>query len=76
MNFVWSVMRDFCSCDRSQRFPMPPDLKDWVADDDLVHFIAEVFEQVDLNAFHVSRTGPDKAQYHPHMMLGSANLLL
>lgn len=49
---------------------LPPDLKDWVADDDLAHFIAEAAERVDMRAFHVSRTGSGKSQYHPRMMLG------
>ena len=63
-------MKNFRSYDRSQRFLMLPDLKDWVADDDLVHFIAEAVEHVDMHAFHVSRTGSGNPQYHPRMMLG------
>ncbi len=41
-----------------------------MADDDLAHFIVEAIERVDMRAFHVSRTGSGKAQYHPRMMLG------
>jgi len=63
-------MTNFRSYDRSQRMLLPPDLKDWVADDDLAHFIVEAVERVDMRAFHVSRTGSGKAQYHPRMMLG------
>lgn len=63
-------MRNFRDYDRSQRMLLPPDLKDWVADDDLAHFIVEAVERVDMHAFHVSRTGSGKAQYHPRMMLG------
>lgn len=48
---------------------MPPDLADWVADDDLAHFIVAAVERVDIASFHVSRTGSGKAQYHPRMML-------
>ncbi len=62
-------MRNFRDYDRSQRLLLPPDLKDWVADDDLAHFIVEAVERVDMGAFHVSRTGSGKAQYHPRMML-------
>ncbi len=62
-------MRNFRDYDRSQRLLLPPDLKDWVADDDLAHFIVEAAERVDMRAFHVSRTGSGKAQYHPRMML-------
>ena len=63
-------MKNFRSYDRSQRMLLPPDLKDWVADDDLAHFIVEAAERVDMGAFHISRTGSGKAQYHPRMMLG------
>lgn len=62
-------MRNFRDYDRSQRFLLPPDLGDWVADDDLAHFIVEAVERVDISTFHVSRTGSGKAQYHPRMML-------
>jgi transposase len=62
-------MKNFRSYDRSQRMLLPPDLKDWVADDDLAHFIVEAAERVDMGAFHISRTGSGKAQYHPRMML-------
>lgn len=40
-----------------------------MADDDLAHFIVAAVERVDISAFHVSRTGSGKAQYHPRMML-------
>jgi len=49
---------------------LPPDLCEWVSDDDLAHFIVEAAERVEMHAFHVSRTGSGKAQYHPRMMLG------
>lgn len=62
-------MANFRDYDRSQRLLLPPDLKDWVAGDDLVHFIVEAVERVDVWSFHVSRTGSGKAQYHPRMML-------
>ena len=62
-------MKNSRSYDRSQRLLLPPDLRDWVADDDLAHFIVEAVERVDMAAFSVSRTGSSKAQYHPRMML-------
>lgn len=62
-------MKNFRAFDRSQRFLLPPDLKDWVADDDLAHFVIEAVERVEMCNFHVSRTGSGKAQYHPRMML-------
>ena len=62
-------MTNFRSYDRSQRLLLPPDLNEWVADDDLAHFVIEAAERVDMHSFHVSRTGSGKAQYHPRMML-------
>ena len=62
-------MSNFRDYDRRQRLLLPPDLSDWVSGDDLVHFICAAVERVDISAFHVSRTGSGKAQYHPRMML-------
>ncbi len=63
-------MKNFRSYDRSQRLLLPLDLNEWVAEDDLAHFIAEAVERVDMHAFSVSRTGSGKAQYHQRMMPG------
>ena len=62
-------MSNFKSYERDQPLLMPIDLREWVAGDDLVHFIIEAAERVDISAFHVSRTGSGVAQYHPRMML-------
>lgn len=62
-------MVNFISYDRTQRLLLPPDLCDWVGDDDLVHFIIEAVERVDISSFKVNWRGHGKAQYHPRMML-------
>jgi len=62
-------MANFISYDRSQAFLLPPDLRDWIGDDDLVHFIVEAVERVHIGAFKVNWRGHGKAQYHPRMML-------
>lgn len=62
-------MANFISYDRTQAFLLPPDLRDWIGDDDLVHFIVEAVERVDIGAFKVNWRGHGKAQYHPRMML-------
>ena len=54
---------------RDQAFLLPPDLRDWVPEDDLAHFVIEAVERVDLGAFKVNRRGSGSAQYHPRMML-------
>ena len=62
-------MSKFVDCDRGQAFLLPADLRDWVASDDLAHFVIEAVERVDLGAFKVNRRGTGSAQYHPRMML-------
>lgn len=48
---------------------LPYDLRDWVADDDFVHFIIEAIESIPLEIFHFNRHGTGSASYHPHVML-------
>lgn len=62
-------MARFVPYDRGQVLLLPPDLGDWVGDDDLVHFIIEAVERVDIGAFAVNWRGTGKEQYHPRMML-------
>ena len=62
-------MSRFVDCGRDQAFLLPPDLRDWVPEDDLAHFVIEAVERVDLGAFKVNRRGSGSAQYHPRMML-------
>ena len=37
--------------DQPQRYLLPPDLRDWLPDDDLVHFVVEAVERVPMLAF-------------------------
>ena len=62
-------MANFISDDRTQALLLPPDLGDWVPDDDMAHFIIAAVERVGLLAFKVNWKGTGKAQYHPRMML-------
>lgn len=48
---------------------LPPDLRDWVDEDDLVHFVIEACERLPLGAFRVNHRGSGSAQMPPHMML-------
>ena len=59
----------FVSVDRNQPLLLPPDLREWVPEDDLVHFVIEAVEGLDLASFKVNVKGPGSAQYPPHMML-------
>ena len=60
---------NFVSVDRNQSLLLPPDLKDWVPEDDLVHFVVAAVEGLDASAFRVNHRGTGSAQYPPPMML-------
>ena len=62
-------MSRFVDCERDQAFLLPPDLRDWIPADDLVHFVIEAVDRVDMSAFKVNHRGTGSAQYHPRMML-------
>ena len=59
----------FVSVDRNQPLLLPPDLRDWIPEDDLVHFVIEAVEGLDLRVFRVNARASGSAQYPPHMML-------
>ena len=62
-------MTRFVASDRSQPFLLPPDLRDWVPESDLAHFIVAGVERVDMSAFKVNARGSGSEQYNPRMML-------
>lgn len=50
---------------------LPPDLRDWVPEDDMVHFVIEAVDRmpIRLEDFAVNRRGTGSEQYSPRMML-------
>jgi len=62
-------MVNFRAYDRGQQLLLPPDLREWVPQDDLAHFVIEAVERVGLGVFKVNWQGTGKAQYHPRLML-------
>ena len=48
---------------------LPPDLRDWVEDNDLVHFILEVIAEIPDHQASVNPRGSGSAQYPPSAML-------
>ena len=66
-------MSNLVGCDREQAFLLPPDLRDWIPEDDLAHFVIAAVERVDLGAFKVNHRGTGSAQYHLRMMLALLN---
>jgi len=55
--------------DRETALLLPPDMRQWVPEDDLVHFVIEAVEGMVLPAMEVNRRGTGSEQYPPRMML-------
>lgn len=62
-------MKNFIESDPRQPLLLPVDLREWVPEDDLAHFVLAAVERVPMSAFHFSERGRGKAQYHPRTML-------
>jgi transposase len=62
-------MAKFVSIDRESPLLLPYDLKDWIPNDHIVHFILDAVEMVNLSSFRVNHKGSGSAQCPPHMML-------
>ena len=66
------VSKNFRTCDLDQPFLLPPSLQDWLPENHLARFIADVANGLDLSkiyGFYGRRDGRGKAAYHPVMML-------
>src|SRR6185503_13051139 len=59
----------FKNADRNTPLLLPPDLREWVAEDDLVHFVIQAVERLPLSSFAVNAKGCGDEQYPPHMLL-------
>lgn len=59
----------FVNIDRATPMLLPPDLREWVQHDDLVHFLVDALAVLDLSAAQTNTRGTGSAQYPPGMML-------
>lgn len=48
---------------------LPPDLRAWVPEDDMVHFVIEAVEGMNLPTLKINRRGSGSEQYPPKMVL-------
>jgi transposase len=55
--------------DRDTPMLLPVDLREWVPGDDLVHFVIEAVDSMQLPSMAVNRRGTGSEQYPPRMML-------
>ena len=60
----------FVNIDHDTPLLLPPDLRDWVPEDHLVHFIMEAVGLLDLSTARINHRGTGSDQYPPSMMLG------
>ena len=58
----------FVNIDRDTPMIFPPDLRDWLPENSMVHFIVEAVEMLDLKDFSINHRGSGSEQYPPSMM--------
>lgn len=59
----------YINIDRKTPMLLPPDLREWVAPDDMVHFVLEAVEGLSTKHFAVNRRGTGSPQYPPQTLL-------
>jgi transposase len=59
----------YITIDRKTPMLLPPDLREWVPDDDMVHFVIEAVEGLPTKHFAANRRGTGSAQYPPQTLL-------
>ncbi len=62
-------MVKFVNIDRETPLLLPPDLRDWVVKDHLVHFVIDAMDAVDTSLAVVNERGTGSHQYPPAMLL-------
>lgn len=69
---VWYVQymaAHFRNIDRATPILLPQDMREWVPEDDMVHFVIEAVERLPLESFQVNHRGAGSRQYPPRMLL-------
>ena len=59
-------MAKFVNIDRDSPMLLPYDIRDWISDDHIVHFILEAVGMVGLNSFKINHKGTGSKQYPPN----------
>jgi transposase len=59
----------FVNIDRDTPLLLPPNLREWVPADHLVHFILDAVDALDLHRIKVNTRGTGSEQYPPHLLL-------
>jgi transposase len=61
-------MMRYVRFDRDQPFLLPPDLKDWLPEDELAHVIAAAVDRVRLGAFRTNPQAGGRPPSHPRLI--------
>lgn len=59
----------FVTIDRETTMLLPPDLREWVPEDSMVHFVIDAVDSLDIQGFTINDRGSGSPQYPPSMML-------
>ena len=59
----------FVSVDRDTAYLLPPSVQDWLPEDHLARFVAEIVERMDLGTLTTAYRGRGSDAYHPAMMV-------
>jgi transposase len=62
-------MAKFVNIDRDTPMLLPPDMRDWVPSNHLVHFMIDAIESVDTSMAQINHRGTGSEQYPPAMLL-------
>jgi transposase len=65
------MARFFRTAERRQSFLLPPDMRDWLPNDDIVHLIVDAVSIMDLSAFEATHKlgGAGQPAFEPQMLL-------
>src|SRR5687767_8438978 len=66
---MWMAAR-FVNIDHDTPLLLPPDMRDWVPENHLVHFVMAAVAELDLSGVAVNERGTGSQQYPPGMLLG------
>jgi len=59
----------YVNIDRETPMLFPVDMREWLPEDHLVHFVIDAIEQIGVTGFKVNHRGTGSEQYPPEMML-------
>jgi len=65
----WAMPARFVNVDRDTPLLLPPDLRQWIPENHLAHFIIDAVDSLPLTNLQINERGTGDEQYPPRMML-------